>query len=563
MLNNKRILSISLLAICLVGFTMTSSVSAWSGFNDIRAGSFVYLSQTKLGFGQMIRLTNDLTKSAKDCKGSKPSYIQCSLNDDNKRESFDILNEHRHSFGYWRSFWDPGYNSLHQAKFYLSEFGGSETMWYHIYDIDWSSGLFIAADTSGYSQWANAYYYDTKGNGQQSNFGYNYDNHMTKWDTTLEMNSSIDHIGLGENISIKGYLRDHLGRVKNSDVLVNISGAESDSFTIKTDNNGDFSTEYKPKNYGNHTINLTYNGDNSRNPSSISTTIKIQGIPTNINCNVPDIFNVNDYLSGTLNLTSNNILIPDTNLNVTVTNPEGLVNTTIVKNNGSSVDLSQLKYKFNTKGNYKLEITYNGDDTYEPSTYLKNVKVNGLSTSIGGIVPDIFNANDSLSGMLNLTNNNIFIPDTQCSVNITKPDGSDYSKIMKTDEYGGLDLSQLDYNFSDSGYYNLTVNYQGDTVYDSSNFNKRVIVIIPFDGELEPGLEHGSYRYEVHMNNTKDFTVDSAVFYNMTNALSGYKVDKIRSRFTKSVSIEDNILTINWDVKPNKLGTVLITVRKN
>ncbi|MDR2623375.1 MAG: hypothetical protein LBC39_02210 [Methanobrevibacter sp.] len=161
----SKLISLIIISLMIASSISIGSVSAWEGFSDIESGKFVYLSQTGWK-NQAITLTNDIDNGFTN--DDDRTFIWCKLNDNYDREKFNILNKHSHESSYW----DPAYNSRHQAKFYLTEEGGSSTPWYYINDLDWSRGLFIAADTSGYDQSADVYYYDTNGNAQYKEFKY-------------------------------------------------------------------------------------------------------------------------------------------------------------------------------------------------------------------------------------------------------------------------------------------------------------------------------------------------------------------------------------------------------
>jgi hypothetical protein len=79
------------------------------------------------------------------------------------RKYVDITKEHsiEHK-DYTTIQWNPEFNKDHILNFYIDIALWSSTNSWKFYDVDYSKGVFIAANTNkAYHQWADVYYYSS------------------------------------------------------------------------------------------------------------------------------------------------------------------------------------------------------------------------------------------------------------------------------------------------------------------------------------------------------------------------------------------------------------------
>jgi hypothetical protein len=90
---------------------------------------------------------------------------------------------------------------------------------------------------------------------------------------------------------------------------------------------------------------------------------------------------------------------------------------------------------------------------------------------------DVVSVGDKLNGVVKLVNNSSNLGIAGADLNVTVKKGSEliHSKILSTNDNGILDLSDLDYNFTKDGTYNLSITYNGDDKYSSSNVEKNIM----------------------------------------------------------------------------------------
>ncbi|MDR2544711.1 MAG: hypothetical protein LBD03_04055 [Methanobrevibacter sp.] len=230
--------------------------------------------------------------------------------------------------------------------------------------------------------------------------------------------------------------------------------------------------------------------------------------------------------------------------------------------------LYNINYFFYNAGEYNLTINYEGDDFYTPSIFVKSIRVNRFDFQLSvNSINDVVSVGDKLSGVVKLVNKSSGLGVAGADLNVSfkvLKGGLSYSKVLSTNSDGGIDLSNLDYNFTVDGKYNLSVTYNGDNYYESSNISKMFAVHplpVPFNGTFHPfGDDKG--HYNVLLDNSRGSVLDdSVVLYNMSEALNEWIIDGILFRNAKA-KIDDNILTINWNVSKGVNGYVNIYVKK-
>jgi hypothetical protein len=149
----------SLMLILVLSMSMVSSASAY-GHGDIRTGTLGYLSCSEICLQTLVFTNNpDLPTN------SVNEWYQATRYDDWARMYIDITENSRN--------WDASLNSKHVLRFWLDgNYVCTPSM--TINDVDYSKGLFIAADFSWGTHTAAIYYYDTYGRVRSTSLTYSH-----------------------------------------------------------------------------------------------------------------------------------------------------------------------------------------------------------------------------------------------------------------------------------------------------------------------------------------------------------------------------------------------------
>ena len=232
-------------------------------------------------------------------------------------------------------------------------------------------------------------------------------------------------------------------------VTVTIDGEEYDVPIVDGKAVVDIPSDLEP---GNHTVNVTYSGDDKYAPVTESTIIEVP--------------KTDDY---SINITEEDgklvIDVPDDATgNVTVT-IDGEEYTVPVEDGKAVVDISDLE-----PGKHAVEVTYPGDDKYAPvsnATVIEIPKVGGYDISVDAKVDG-----NSVDITVNLPK------DIDGVVLINVGDVGYYANV--TNGKAKLHLSDVD-----NGYYDVTAKYLGDDYYASGE-NKTSFTI---DAKVIPELD--------------------------------------------------------------------------
>jgi 5-hydroxyisourate hydrolase-like protein (transthyretin family) len=314
---------------------------------------------------------------------------------------------------------------------------------------------------------------------------------------------------------------------------------------------------------GEYQIKSVFNGDNDYNPSKSSGILKVNPTPTILTMNpVNGLIDSVVDLTACLNDNVSNIPIGGKSIDFVV---DGVnVGSNITNDDGVAV----YHYRITeSKGDHLINGIFKGDYEYNASRANSTLRVNRFDSQINVNSSDVVSVGDKLSGVVRLLNKSSGLGIVGADLNVSLKalkDGLDYSKVLSTNSDGGIDLSDLDYNFTKDGKYNLSVTYNGDNYYESSNISKMLVVHplpVPFNGTFHPFGDGNGY-YNVLLDNSRGYVLDdSVVLYNMGEALNGWIIDGIGCRNAKA-EIDGNILTINWNVSEGYYGYVDIFVKK-
>ncbi|OED30399.1 carboxypeptidase regulatory-like domain-containing protein [Methanosphaera sp. WGK6] len=197
---------------------------------------------------------------------------------------------------------------------------------------------------------------------------------VSKIDTTVTVNT-INSVDVGKTVEITGVLTDENDEtINNAKIIILVNGEVLT--TVKTNENGVYSVEYTTSLVGTNTVDITYEGNGTYNPSKTATTFKVTKIDTVIKLDsIGDTtVGATTTITGTLVDEEGNI-ISDATIKVTVNGVEYTVTT----NNEGKFEVS-VEEKLATK--VSVEATYTGDDTYNPSSDKTEYNVRKLDTTV-------------------------------------------------------------------------------------------------------------------------------------------------------------------------------------
>ena len=266
-------------------------------------------------------------------------------------------------------------------------------------------------------------------------------------------------------------------------VTVTIDGEEYDVPIVDGKAVVDIPSDLEP---GNHTVNVTYSGDDKYAPVTESTIIEVP--------------KTDDY---SINITEEDgklvIDVPDDATgNVTVT-IDGEEYTVPVEDGKAVVDISDLE-----PGKHAVEVTYPGDDKYAPvsnATVIEIPKVGGYDISVDAKVDG-----NSVDITVNLPK------DIDGVVLINVGDVGYYANV--TNGKAKLHLSDVD-----NGYYDVTAKYLGDDYYASGE-NKTSFTI---DAKVIPELDIVSVELPEDASGNVTVVIDGKV-YDVADVVNGTAV---------------------------------------
>ena len=271
--------------------------------------------------------------------------------------------------------------------------------------------------------------------------------------TCVEVSSGEAYVG--ENIKL------------NITITPNINGF----ITVTVDNkkynisivNGKGVLRVNSLNEGNYNVNVSYIGDNKYNAYNASFENKI--IVNKINTNID--FNITSPIYVGQNTTINISVIPESNdfkvngyVNINVSGKN--YNATIVNNTGSIII-----YDLNS-GKYNVNISYDGNDQFKPSSTLKNdcITVNKINIDSINVTHSPQNAyvGQDIIIDINITPEieNLMINDYL----ILNINDTEYN-IPIINNKGSLTVSNLNY-----GIYNVNASYNGNDIFNSKSNTK-------------------------------------------------------------------------------------------
>ena len=210
---------------------------------------------------------------------------------------------------------------------------------------------------------------------------------------------------------------------------------------------------------GDYNVTVTYNGDANYTEAIGKANFTVSAIDSSVTVNLTNItygdndikFNVTDGATGTVN--------------ITVTGVDGVVatfNDVPIANGTVGVNVADL-----AAGNYSVNVTYGGDNNYNPSSTVANFSVSKASPSVSVNTTDIdYNTTEPVK--VNVTGvDGGEVPTGNVTVIVTNDDGDVVfnDTVPITNGVVTVPVENLP-----AGDYNVNVTYNGDDNYANSTF---------------------------------------------------------------------------------------------
>ncbi|MDR2544710.1 MAG: hypothetical protein LBD03_04050 [Methanobrevibacter sp.] len=146
--------------------------------------------------------------------------------------------------------------------------------------------------------------------------------------------------------------------------------------------------------------------------------------------------------------------------------------TSLQTDNNGYVNLSDLNFTFFPYYNQPFIIEYKIDG--EKDYYSKYIFITKFDSQLSVNISDVVNGGDKLSGEVSLVNKSSGLGIAGVDLNVFI-DGKSVG-VLRTNDSGYVDLSNINYTFSNLGECNLTINYGGDDYYNSTGYLRSIRV---------------------------------------------------------------------------------------
>ena len=273
--------------------------------------------------------------------------------------------------------------------------------------------------------------------------------------------------------------------------------------------------------YGNHTVKVTYNGDNNYLASSNSTSIVAKYNPT-IKIDVSDAFIGDDY-------TIDVILNANATGSVLIT-VDGVGYNRTLKDAKASVTLKNL-----TAGNHTVEVIYSGDDSFYNATESISFEPKSVISGINVTAKNIVYGNDLV---VKATVTSGATGNVEFTVNgVTK------SAAIKNS------AAEASFSNLNAGDYEITAKYLGDRTHTSAT-NKTAATVSKATSSVLINVSEIKYGENVVIT----FTLPSKATGNVTVEIPGLYSPRNRTITNGAAS---------WTISPLKSGTYALNVVYN
>ena len=248
-----------------------------------------------------------------------------------------------------------------------------------------------------------------------------------------------ENITVGDNSTVNVVLPEDA----TGNVTVKVDGEVVDTVPI-TDGSADVTIPSLSA--GNHTVEIAYSGDDKYNPVNQTKEITVSKQQTTLDITVPSDITVGDDSNIEIKLPS------DAGGNITVKVDGEVVGVVPVKDGSANVSLSSLK-----AGNHTVEISYSGDDKYNPVSETKDVSVSKQDATPEIAVDD--------------SNVNVKLPDDATGDVTVKVDDAVVSTAEVTNGTASVKLPELN-----AGNHTVEIAYSGDDKYKSTSITATITV---------------------------------------------------------------------------------------
>ena len=205
---------------------------------------------------------------------------------------------------------------------------------------------------------------------------------------------------------------------------------------------------------GNHQLSIKYGGNSAYNPSNTTLNINVEKLNTNVSAIVNKNLVDNTSITVTLTDTSNNKAVSNASITI-LEDGRQIASATTGVNGKVTVKLDL------AVGGHLLNITYDGNGTYNPSNTTLNINVEKLNTNVSAVVNKNLVDNTSITVTLTDTTYNKAVSNAP----ITILEGSKQIASGTTDVNGKATV-KLDLT---SGSHALNIKYGGNATYNPSS----------------------------------------------------------------------------------------------
>ena len=269
---------------------------------------------------------------------------------------------------------------------------------------------------------------------------------VTKMDPSEDIGIDMDNITHGQNATVNVRLPDDA----TGNVTLKVDGNEVATAPAK---DGSAKWTLTELNAGNHTVEITYSGDDKYASANASKELSVLKQNATADIEMPANMTVGE------NSTANVKLPSDATGNVTVTVDGSEVSSVPVTNGSADITMPPL-----SAGNHTVEIAYSGDGNYNPVTQTKEITVLKQNATADVTVPtDITVGEDSTVS--------VKLP-RDATGNVTvKVDGKTVDTVPVTNGTADLTISSLK-----AGKHTVEIAYSGDDKHNPVTQTKDITV---------------------------------------------------------------------------------------
>ncbi len=367
---------------------------------------------------------------------------------------------------------------------------------------------------------------------------------VEEYDSFITVNDATNRYN-NETTIITGTLTDE-NDIGISDAIITIT-IEEETYTGTTNSEGTYTIEITtPSIPGTYTVTANYNGDETYKPASNTAQLEVINADTSITINdIPATYtDKTTTVTGTLTDAYDNTISDAT---ITITIEEETYTGTTNSEGTYTIEITTPSIP----GTYTVTASYNGDESYEPSSQTTQLEVITTPTTmtINNISPALSNKTVTVTGTLTDVNNDA-ISDATVTITI-----EDETYTGTTDTEGTYTIEILTPN--SSGTYDVTASYNGDVVYEPSEAST-ILTVEKTDTLITANSVTGKYGDTVKLT----AIVTDTEFNNVNEGRVVFKLNGVTIKDEEGNSIYadvvDGIASMDY-VITNNIGTYTIT----